>query len=45
MCVFGGWDWRERGWYIITYGKGREKATPVEGFNERGATYESMSTL
>ena len=45
MCVFGGWDWRKRAWYIITDGKGREKATPVEGFNKRGATYESMSTL
>ena len=33
MCVLGEWDWRKRAWYIITYGKGGEKANPVEGFN------------
>ena len=45
MCVLGEWDCRKRAWYIITDEKGREKATPVEGFNKRGATYESMSML
>ena len=45
MCVLAEWDWRKSAWDIMTDGKGREKTTPVEGFNKRGGTYESMSML